>query len=197
MKRISRISFFIYIALLALSCQEKKPSMVEQRREEIRRNDSTELAQARIATEEAERNVKQLETMVATLKEKFVLEKVEKYQTQGYWVLPAYQGSKKRFTFFPEVEESGKMLLVHIDKQRRYTFTEIDLEGEDYAAQLPQGLTRQQRQDVDDCYAFAKTMKTLDDMRKRREKMVLKVRFYEKKMQRDQHSNEGKGLNPT
>ena len=46
MKRISRISFFIYIALLALSCQEKKPSMVEQRREEIRRNDSTELAQA-------------------------------------------------------------------------------------------------------------------------------------------------------
>jgi hypothetical protein len=193
MKRIVYI-----ISLLSILCGcNSRPSMVEQRREEIRRNDSTELAQARVAVEEAERNVKQLEIMVATLKEKFVHEKVEKYQTQGYWVLPAYKGSKERFTFFPEVEESGKMLLVSIDKQRRYSFTEIDLEGEDYATQLPQGLTRQQRQDVDDCYAFAKTMKTLDDMRKRREKMLLKVRFYEKKMQRDQQSNEGKDLNPT
>lgn len=182
--------YYILFALTTLSaCQQSKPSMVELRREEIRRNDSTELAQARVAVEEAERQVKQLETMVATLKEKFVLEKVEKYQTQGYWVLPAYKGSKERFTFFPEVEESGKMLLVNIDKQRRYSFTEIDLEGEDYAAQLPQGLTHQQRQDVDDCYAFAKTMKTLDDMRKRHEKMLLKVRFYEEKMRRDKESN--------
>ena len=182
--------YYILFALTTLSaCQQKKPSMVEQRREEIRRNDSTELAQARVAVEEAERQVKQLGTMVATLKEKFIFEKVEKYQTQGYWVLPAYKGSKERFTFFPEVEESGKMLLVNIDKQRRYSFTEINLEGEDYAAQLPQGLTHQQRQDVDDCYAFAKTMKTLDDMRKRHEKMLLKVRFYEEKMRRDKESN--------
>ena len=158
--------------------------MVEQRREEIRKNDSTELAQARADLEEAGSEISRLEKLVETFKDRFVFEKVEKYQTQGYWVLPAYKGSKERFTFFPEVEESGKMLLVNIDKQRRYAFTEVNLDNEDYKAQLSKGLSRQQLTDVDECYAFAKTMKLLEETRQRQEKMTLKVRFYEEKIKR-------------
>lgn len=177
--------YFLFFALLMLtSCQERKPSMVEQRREEIRKNDSTELAQARADLEEAGREVSRLGNMVETFKDRFVFEKVEKYQTQGYWVLPAYKGSKEGFTFFPEVEESGKMLLVKIDKQRRYSFTEVNLDNEDYKAQLPKGLSKQQLTDVDECYAFAKTMKQLEETRQWQEKMTLKVRFYEEKIKR-------------
>ena len=175
--------FFIVSALM-LSCQERKTSRADEFREEVRKNDSTELAQARKMAGDAERDVLRFEKLVTTYKEKFVFEKQEKYQTMGYWVLPAYQGSKERFTFFPEVEESGKMLLVSIDKQRRYSFTEVNMDGEDYKAQLPKGLSKQQLADVDECYAFARTMKQLKDAQEQQEKMNLKVRFYEEKIRR-------------
>ena len=164
MKRISRISFFIYIALLALSGQEKKPSMVEQRREEIRRNDSTELAQAEAELTRIDSLVTYSSLDVEDMKRRMVFEKQERYQTMGYWVLPSYQGSKERFTFFPEV----------------------DLSGEDYSALLPKGLSAEQRKDVERCYTFAKAMHDLDEARKHREKILLKIRFYQKKIKKDQ-----------
>lgn len=182
--------YYILFALTTLSaCQQKKPSMVELRREEIRRNDSTELAQARTFREDADRDIQRLEMLEEALKEKFIFEKVEKYQTQGYWVLPAYKGSKERFTFFPEVEESGKLLLVHIDQQRRYTFTEMNLDSQYYNTELLKGLSKQQLADVEECRALATTMKLLVEARQRQEKMALKVRFYEEKMRRDNESN--------
>ena len=184
MKRISRISIFIYIALLALSCQEKKPSMVEQRKAEIRRNDSLELAQAQQDLQVADSMAAVKVYELDNLKKQFVFEKQEKYQTMGYWVLPAYKGSKERFSFFPEVEEGGKLLLVSIDKRRQYAFTEVDLEADDYTSQLPKGLSDAQKRDVARCYELAKTMKDLDEARHQQEKMQMKVRFYEEKKTR-------------
>ena len=182
--------YYILFALTTLSaCQQKKPSMVELRREEIRRNDSTELAQVRTFREDADRDIQRLEMLEEALNGKFVFEKVERFQTQGYWVLPAYQGSKERFTFFPEVEESGKLLLVHIDQQRRYTFTEMNLDSQYYNTELLKGLSKQQLADVEECRALATTMKLLVEARQRQEKMALKVRFYEEKMRRDNESN--------
>lgn len=181
MKRISRISIFIYIALLALSCQEKKPSMVEQRKAEIRRNDSLELAQAQQDLQVADSMAAVKVYELDNLKKQFVFEKQEKYQTMGYWVLPTYKGSKERFSFFPEVEEGGKLLLVSIDKRRQYAFTEVDLESDDYTSQLPKGLSDAQKRDVARCYELAKTMKDLDEAHHQQEKMQMKVRFYEEK----------------
>ena len=183
MKKPLLYIFFI-VSALVLSCQERKSSRADEFREEVRKNDSTELAQALADMEEAEREVIQLEKLVETYKGRFVFEKQEKYQTMGYWVLPAYKGSKQRFTFFPEVEEGGKLLLVSIDKQRRYSFTEVDLTNEDYSAQLPKGLNKQQLADIGESYAFAKTMKQLKDAQEQQEKMNLKVRFYEEKIRR-------------
>jgi hypothetical protein len=118
------------------------------------------------------------------MKRRMVFEKQERYQTMGYWVLPRYQGSKERFSFFPEVEESGKMLLVSINGRREYSFTEVDLSGSDYSALLPKGLSAEQRKDVDECYRFAKGMHDLDEARKHREKILLKIRFYQEKQKR-------------
>ena len=184
MKRISRISIFIYIALLALSCQEKKPSMVEQRKAEIRRNDSLELAQAQQDLQVADSMAAVKVYELDNLKKQFVFEKQEKYQTMGYWVLPAYKGSKERFSFFPEVEEGGKLLLVSIDKRRQYAFAEVNLESDDYTSQLPKALSDAQKRDVARCYELAKTMKDLDEARHQQEKMQMKVRFYEEKKTR-------------
>lgn len=171
------------------SCQEKKPSRADEYRESIRRNDSLELDSARLKVADAERDVLRLTKLVESFKGRFVFEKVEKYQTMGYWVLPAYKGSKERFTFFPEVEESGKMLLVNIDGKRRYTFTEVDLDSDDYEQLLPKGLSGQQRKDVGECYAFAKTMKQLKEAREQQERMALKVRFYEEKIRRRENDS--------
>ena len=177
MKRILYV-----LGLLALLCGcENRPSMVEQRKTEIRRNDSLELVQARLDLARADSVATFKEFELEDLKKQFVFEKQEKYQTTGYYVLPAYKGSKERFSFFPEVEEGGQLLLVSIDKKRQYTFTEVDMEAEDYQALLPSGLSKGQKKDVAKCYELAMVMFDLADAQKKKEKMKLKVEFYEKK----------------
>ena len=187
---MKRIWHFIAVATAAISaaglsaCQSK-PSMVEQRKAEIREHDSLELAQARADLAEADSIATFKAFELADLKGKFVFEKEEKFQTVGYYVLPAYEGSKSRFTFFPEVEETGKLLLVSIDKQRRYTFTEVTLDDGDYTAQLPANLSDAMQKDIAKCYSLAKTMQDLGKAKADKEKMELKVQFYERKMEGD------------
>ena len=184
MKRIlySAASIYVLSAICFSSCNSK-PSMVEQRRAEIREHDSLELVQARadLAVADSVATFKAFE--LADLKGMFVFEKEEKYQTVGYYVLPEYKGNKSRFTFFPEVEETGKLLLVSIDKQRKYTFTEVTVDDEDYTTKLPVNLSDAMLKDIDKCYSLAKTMQDLEKARTDKEKMELKVRFYEKKME--------------
>ncbi len=168
------------------SCQEKKPSKAEAYRESIRLRDSLAMDSAQRKLVEAGDDVMRLLKELEAFKKKFVFEKIVKYQTVGYWVLPAYKGNKERFSFFPEVEETGKMFLVNIDKKRRYNFTEVDLDSGDYEALLPKGISEQQRKDVGECYAFAKTMKQLDDAQAEHVRMELKVRFYEEKKRRQE-----------
>lgn len=169
--------------LVMMACQHQ-PSAVERRKAEIRERDSMELLNARkdlrVADSLSAFKIFELED----LKAQFVFEKQEKYQTVGYWVLPTHAGSKERFTFFPEVEEGGKLLLVSINKQRQYSFAEVDLETSDYTTQLPSTFTDAQRQEVAKCYALAKAMLDLSTVQRQQEKLRLKVRFYEEKAAR-------------
>lgn len=180
---IRSASCLMALCLLLLACADR-PSAVEQRKTEIRRQDSLELAQARadLAVADSVATFKAFE--LEDLKKRFVFEKQEKYQTTGYWVLPSYKGSKERFSFYPEVEEGGKLLLVSIDKQRQYSFTEVDLTAEDYTALLPKGLSDAQKKDVAKCYALAKAMHDLQETQKQQEKLRLKERFYTEKQLR-------------
>lgn len=177
---MKKIQSLLPLLLMLCACGERQ-SLAEQRREEIRKNDSLELVQAKkdLAVADSIATFKTFE--LADLKRQFIFEKQAKYQTTGYYVLPAYKGSKERFSFFPEVEEGGKLLLVSIDKKRQYSFVEVDMEKEDYAVLLPTGLSESQRRDVARCHVLAKTMHDLAAAQKQKEKMELKVRFYEEK----------------
>ena len=170
-----------FSAICFSSCNGK-PSMVEQRKAEIREHDLLELAQARADLAVADSVIAFKAFELEDLKEGFVFEKEEKYQTVGYYVLPSYAGNKSRFTFFPEVEETGKLLLVSIDKQRRYTFTEVVLDDEDYTAKLPANISDAMLKDIAKCYSLAKTMQDIEKAKADKEKMGLKVQFYERKM---------------
>ena len=181
---MTRNIILLLAVLLLLACQERKTDRAEEFREAIHQKDSTELAQAQAELTKLDSIITFSTLNVEDEKRHFVFEKQEKYQTMGYWVLPAYKGSKERFTFFPEVEESGKMLLVNIDGKRRYTFTEVNLDSSDYQSLLPTGLSARQRDDVHRCFTFAKTMHDLDIARKTREKTLTKIRFFERKMKK-------------
>ncbi|MBR6973613.1 MAG: hypothetical protein IKH80_03190 [Bacteroidaceae bacterium] len=181
---MTRNIILLLAVLLLLACQERKTNRAEEFREAIHQKDSTELAQAQAELTKLDSIITFSTLNVEDEKRHFVFEKQEKYQTMGYWVLPAYKGSKERFTFFPEVEESGKMLLVNIDGKRRYTFTEVNLDSSDYQSLLPTGLSARQRDDVHRCFTFAKAMHDLDIARKTREKTLTKIRFFERKMKK-------------
>lgn len=181
---MTRNIILLLAVLLLLACQERQTDRAEEFREAIHQKDSTELAQAQAELTKLDSIITFSTLNVEDEKRHFVFEKQEKYQTMGYWVLPAYKGSKERFTFFPEVEESGKMLLVNIDGKRRYTFTEVNLDSSDYQSLLPTGLSARQRDDVHRCFTFAKAMHDLDIARKTREKTLTKIRFFERKMKK-------------
>ena len=178
MKKLLIGTLFLWVLM---GC-EKRPSLLEQRKAEIRRNDSLELVQAQTDLLKVDSVATFMAFEIEDLKKQFFFEKQEKFQTTGYWVLPAYKGSKERFTFFPEVEEGGKLLLVSIDRQRRYSFQEIHVDEDDYTVQLPSMLSETQRKDVAQCYALAKAMGDLSAAKAQQEKLQMKVRFYEEKL---------------
>lgn len=186
MKDVRDIKFILAMVVcssIVLGCGSGL-SRVEQRRMEIRQADSLELLQARDDLAAADSVVTFASLELDDMKQDFVFEKQEQYQTTGYFVLPAYAGNKSRFSFFPEVEEGGAFLLVSIDRQRHYTFHEINPDENDFASQLPQTLTDKQREDVARCHALAKAMRDVREAQKRQEKLRLKVRFYERKLQK-------------
>ena len=183
------ISAIAAFSAICFSSCNVKPSLVEQRKAEIREHDSLELVQARADLAVADSVIAFKAFELEDLKDGFVFEKEEKYQTVGYYVLPSYAGNKSRFMFFPEVEETGKLLLVSIDKQRKYTFTEVAVDDEDYTTKLPANLSDAMLKDIDKCYSLAKTMQDLEKARTDKEKMELKVQFYEKKMEKMEMDN--------
>lgn len=178
---MEKVFYLMGILLLILSC-ENHPSKLEQRKAEIRLNDSLELVQARADLASADSVITFTTLELSDLKKQFVFEKQEKYQTVGYYVLPSYAGSKVHFSFFPEVEENGKLLWVTIDKARKYSFTEIPLDGHSHETLLPSDLSSTMQRDIAQCLSLARAMQTLQAAHQSQEKLRLKVRFYEKKL---------------
>ena len=177
---MKRFLYIIALLLLLFSC-ENRPSLVEQRKAEIKQNDSLELVRARADLAQADSVTTFKELELADLQKQFIFEKQEKFQTIGCYVLPSYAGSKAKFSFFPEVEEGGALLLVSIDKKRNYTFKEIPLADPNYEAYLPSGLSTSVKNDIAQCYTLAKAIQDLQAARELQEKLTLKVLFYEKK----------------
>ena len=149
--------------------------------------DSIELAEAKDSLYVAD----SLETFrtfqLEDTKKLFVFEKQERFQTVGYYVLPKHAGSKANLSFFPEVEETGKLLLVNIDANRRYTFTEVYLQEYDSVLRenLLKKISEEQRVGVNQCVRLATDFFMLKQAKELKERMNLKVRFFEKKISED------------
>lgn len=172
------------LSLVVLDACDQQPSRVEQRKEEIRQRDSLELASAKADLQRADSVIAFKEFELDDLKKSFVFEKQDKYQTMGNYVLPQHSGSKNRLSFFPEVEESGKLLFVSIDRQRRYSFVEVNVTEADYANLLPKGISQKDKEAVKKCAELATMMQDLKKAKEKKEKARMKIKFYEKKKEK-------------
>lgn len=169
------------------SLRSTYPKEIEVRREALAFADSLELAEAQFLLKEADsvEVFKQMELDDA--KKNFVFEKQEKYQSQGYYVLPKHAGNKTNLSFFPEVEESGKLLLVTIDKQRRYTFHEVQIDADgnrDYSAVE---MSDEQVRDANLCYELAYSIQLYTNSKEQKEELERKVKFNKLKIEKKRY----------
>lgn len=172
------------LSLVVLDACDQQPSRVEQRKEEIRQRNSLELASAKADLQRADSVITFKEFELDDLKKSFVFEKQDKYQTMGNYVLPQHSGSKNNLSFFPEVEESGKLLFVSIDRQRRYSFVEVNVTEADYVNLLPKGISQKDKEAVKKCVELATMMQDLKKAKEKKEKARMKIKFYEKKKEK-------------
>lgn len=165
------------------SLRSAYPKEIDVRKCALAFSDTIELENAKYEYVEADSIYvfKQLE--LEDVKKHFVLERNEKYQTKGFYLLPKYVGSKSSFSFFPEVEESGKLLLVSISSDRKYNFHEVDLENEDIDNLcLRYSLSASAKSDVFECLKLAVAMRDVKVAGYTRAKLDTKIRFFETKI---------------
>lgn len=166
------------------------PREFDARRAAILIADSVELEEAKDSLLMADREECFRTQQLEEAKKHFVFEKQERYQSVGYYVLPQHAGSKANLTSFPEVDETGKLLLVSIDKNRRYSFSEVYLEESDEVIldELTKTSFEGQRAGIDACKRLSACFLMLEKAKRLKEKLTLKIRFYEKKLKEDMKS---------
>ena len=113
-----------------------------------------------------------------------MLEKDEKYQSVGNYVVASQAGSKTHLKFFAEVNEEGTMQIVSIDANRKYHFTQIAIgDARGSSALLPPDATGEDALAVEQCYQLAKLFADVKEQQKEVEKQMMKVRFFETKIE--------------
>lgn len=169
------------------SLRNTYPNELDIRRAALTFMDSLELKQARRDFQVADSALTFQQFECDDLKQHFTLEKQEKYQTTGYYVTNDYAGSKAAFSYFTEVEETGTLLAVSIDRTSgiKYDFTPVDIDfSSDVIPACPvsRELTEKEQASYEMCYSLAKKMQQLSKAKAAQEKYSLKIRFYEKKL---------------
>lgn len=165
------------------SVRSTYPKEVECRKRAVILRDSVRLHEAKFSFAKADSilTFKQLE--LEDLKKEFVLEKDEKFQSIGNYVVPSQAGNKQNLKFFAEVNEEGTMQIVNIDNQRKYHFTTIAIgNARGSSAILPPDATAEDAMAVEKCYRLATLFAQVKQNRKIVEQEMVKVRFFEKKI---------------
>lgn len=159
------------------------PKEIESRRRAVVLRDSVRLHEAKFAFAKADSilTFKQLE--LDDFKKEFILEKDERFQSIGNYVVPSQAGDKQNLKFFAEVNEEGTMQMVTIDNQRKYHFTTIAIGNtRGSSAILPENATAEDAAAVEKCYRLATLFAQVNQNRKVVEQEMVKVRFFEKKL---------------
>jgi len=172
------------ICILALfGCRQEGQSLVSQRKVEVRQMDSLALVKTQKEYREADSIVVFKEYEIEEMKRSFVFEKNTKYESEGHYVLPKYAGSKTFLSFFPEVSENGRVMLVFIDSHRKYAPVEIDVAQNNYISTFPSNIPSNAKKDVEICCRFARLMYEIKQGKKNCERLNTKILFYERKME--------------
>ena len=167
------------------SLRHTYPKEVECRKAALVLADSLELAEAKFAFAKADSALTFKRFELEDMKKQFVLEKDERFQSVGNYVVPSQAGSKTHLKFFAEVNEEGTMQIVSIDANRKYHFTQVAVgEARGSAALLPPDATAEDAKAVEQCYQLARLFADVKAGQKEVEKQMLKVRFYEQKIER-------------
>lgn len=165
------------------SLRSTYPKEVEVRRKALAFSDSLELAESENLLQQADSIETFRKFELEDCKRAFVFEKQEKYQSQGYFVLPKHAGNKTNLSFFPEVEESGKLLFVTIDSKRHYAFHEVPMNTNGYRDYSAVELTKEQTIDANHCYELAYYFLQYNHSKEVKEELERKVKFYKLKIE--------------
>lgn len=163
------------------------PREFDVRRAALAFSDTLELEQAKfdLAVADSVFTFKELE--LQDLKSQFVLEKQPKFQTTGFYVTADYAGSKTACNFFPEVEETGALLCVSINRSAKvnYDFTEVEIDLTKDAippAPISRSLSPKEQRSYEKCYLLARCFKEYEIAKAEKEESDVKVRFFERKI---------------
>lgn len=130
------------------------------------------------------------------LKQAFVLEKNEQYQSKGFLVLSDYAGDKRSLDFFPEVEEEGQMLLVSVNGKREWRFMKIGHKEGDFLSSdsvksfIGRALSDDEKDKVYRTYSLSEMIRNHNDAVASAKKNKLKIEYYEKKVGESKDSGE-------
>lgn len=167
------------------SLRSTYPKEIACRKAALVFSDSLELDEARFSFAKADSTLTFKRFELEDMKKQFVLEKDERYQSVGNYVVPSQAGSKTHLKFFAEVNEEGTLQIVSIDEQRKYHFTQVAVgDARGSAALLPSHATAEDAKAVEQCYQLARLFADVKAGQQEVEKQMLKVRFYEQKIER-------------
>ncbi len=168
------------------SLRNSFPKEIACRREALLFVDSLELHEAKYNFAKADSSLTFKRLELDEMKKRFTLEKDERYQSVGYYVVPSQAGNKQNLNFFAEVSEDGTMQLVSIDKNRKYSYTTVSLsEDRGSMALLPPNATADDALIVEQCYQLAKLFAEVKLGEEEVKRLMVKIRFYEKKLEKD------------
>ncbi len=167
------------------SLRHTYPKEVDCRKAALAFYDSLELHEAKFAFAKADSALTFKRLELEDRKKQFVLEKDGRFQSVGNYVVPAHAGSKTHLKFFAEVAEDGTMQIVSIDNKRKYHFTRVAVgDARGSSAILPPNATAKDALAVEQCYQLARLFADVKAGQQEVEKQMLKVRFYEQKLEK-------------
>ena len=173
--------------LLIDSLRHNFPKETECRRAALSFADSLELNNAKFAFARADSALTFKRLELQEMKKQFVLEKDERFQSVGNYVVPAQAGNKSRLKFFAQVNEEGTMQIVSIDAKRKYHFTVVAVgDARGSTALLPPDATAEDAVCVEQCYQLALKFAEVKAEQQEVEHQMIKVRFLEEKIERRQ-----------
>ncbi len=188
MNRIFCLVSFLSVILFTSCSSCERSREIEEKKKKIAMFNAEELEKAKHDFYVADSLSEFYGFELEDLKQAFVLEKNEQFQSKGFWVLSDYAGDKRSLDFFPEVEEEGQMLLVSINDKRKWRFMKISHKESDFLSSdsvksfIGRSLSDEEADKVYRTYSLSEMICNHNDAVASAKKNKLKIEYYEKRV---------------